>query len=50
VLDAFLAVERPEDAARRLGISLANFYQRKKRALDALGRCVGPEGDTPLAW
>lgn len=40
VVRAFLDGERPEDAARRLDISRANFDQRKKRALDALGRCV----------
>lgn len=32
--------EDPEEFAQRMNISVDNYYQRKKRALDALGRCV----------
>jgi len=40
VVTAFLDGEAPSLAADRLGISRANFDQRKKRALDALQQCV----------
>lgn len=40
VVSAFLDGESPTQAADRLGISRANFDQRKKRALDALQQCV----------
>ncbi len=40
VILAFVAGEKPEEAAGRLGISRDNFDQRKKRALEALQKCV----------
>lgn len=40
VVGAFLGGEEVTAAADRLGISRANFDQRKKRALDALQDCV----------
>ncbi|HEX3148486.1 MAG TPA: sigma-70 family RNA polymerase sigma factor [Gemmataceae bacterium] len=43
VIQAVMAEELPAAAAARLGISRANFDQRKSRALDALARCAGSE-------
>jgi RNA polymerase sigma-70 factor (ECF subfamily) len=40
VVGAFLGGEEVAAASERLGISRANFDQRKKRALDALQDCV----------
>lgn len=42
VIQAFLDGEAVVAAAERLGITRANFDQRKKRALDALQECVEP--------
>lgn len=43
VVQAFLDGESPVAASERLGISRANFDQRKSRALDALANCAGSE-------
>lgn len=43
VIQAFLDGEPPASAADRLGITRANFDQRKSRALDALAKCAGSE-------
>jgi len=43
VVQAFLDGEPPTSASERLGISRANFDQRKSRALDALAKCAGSE-------
>ena len=43
VIEAFLDGEPPASAADRLGITRANFDQRKSRALDALAKCAGSE-------
>jgi RNA polymerase sigma factor (sigma-70 family) len=44
VIELFLNGEKPASAADRLGISRANFDQRKKRAIQALATCVGNDG------
>jgi len=46
VIEAWLAGELPDEAANRLGITRDNYYQRKKRALDALARCIDPVKET----
>jgi DNA-directed RNA polymerase specialized sigma24 family protein len=43
VIESLLTEEAPTVAAKRLGMTRADFETRKSRALDALGQCAGPD-------